>query len=88
MNSDEDMIEFFKSQGYDEINNIDGFGWCAVNRFLFTFGVLNNMSISSVGGRWCFDTKANAMIFYNDLIKNGLNTEMPLIGEDGCTAIK
>ncbi len=88
MVTDDDLKEFFKGQGYEQVEKTDHWGWCGINRYIFTYGVLYNMNQWSVGGRFCFDTKGNALAFYKDLIKDGKAVELPVVGIDGCTAIK
>lgn len=84
----ENITDFFKQQGYERIAYVDGWGWCALNTFMFTWGVLYGMDNGGVKGRYCFYNKGCALLFLADLVKHGQAVELPVVGIDGCTAIK
>ena len=77
------MKEILESYGYEEIRCIDGI-WCGLMRFLYTVGVCHGMDEHSIKGRFCFDTYQNASLF----LKDWDGETPPVIGDDGCTAIK
>lgn len=76
--------EFFASQGYTDIKKWEKYGWCAINRYIFTVGFLIGMDRTGMKGRFCFDTMANAKLF----AENWDGETFPVAGLDGCTAIK
>lgn len=82
------ISEFLVQNGYTHIKYIEGFGWCALKRFMYTVGVLHGLTVGGVTGRFCFDTMDNAKLFLDDLAANGTKAKMPIVGLDGCTAIK
>lgn len=56
----------------------------ALQAFAFTWGLMLNLNGAVYDGRFCFDTLQNAQGFYDDW---DFKT-YPVVGEDGCTAIK
>lgn len=81
---DDAMVEFFKECGYTHIQQIEGRGWCAINRFIYTHGVLFGMDRTFIKGRYCFQDQCGAEGFLLDW--DGIT--VPVVGVDGCTAIK
>ena len=69
--------------GYQGMREIDGMV-CATMRFLFTVGVCYGIDETGYRGRFCFDSYQNAELF----LKDWDGKTLPVIGEDGCTAIK
>ncbi len=55
-----------------------------IQRFIFTYGVILDVKMWSYGGRYCFSDLTSALGFYNEYD----GTQVPIIGKDGCTAIK
>jgi hypothetical protein len=56
----------------------------ALQAFMFTYGVLLDLSPSFYEKRYCFGNLADAKIFWDAFD----GTQVPVIGENGCTAIK
>ncbi len=56
----------------------------ALQPFMFTYGVLNELTPHTYKSRYCFDSLAEAMLFWDKY--DGSQT--PIVGKDGCTAIK
>ena len=79
------MIDYTAAQkDYGSLRNIDG-NLCGLLSQVYTVGVFygideqgNNM------GRFCFDTYQNAELFLQDWDGHTL----PVVGEDGCKAVK
>lgn len=57
---DTEIIEYFKSMGYENIVKIDN-KWCALNRFAFTTGLLVDLNVLGYERRYCFNTWAEAL---------------------------
>jgi hypothetical protein len=57
---------------------------CAVRRFVYTVGVCVDLDESGYRERFCFETTQGAELFLKDW--DGI--EPPVVGEDGCTAVK
>ena len=57
---------------------------CCLERFIFTVGVCFGLKGHYRHGRFCFDTLQNARSF----LCRWDGTSYPIVGEDGCTAIK
>jgi hypothetical protein len=70
--------------GYEHVREIDGLGFVGLSRFIFTVGVLWGLDESGYKGRFCFDTHMDAELF----LREWDGTTYPVVGEDGCTAIK
>ncbi len=81
---EEDPKTFLESQGYFAVREIRGRGWCGLYRFLFTVGVCHGMDWSGLSGRFCFESLPSALNFY----VNWDGITLPVLGENGCTAIK
>lgn len=80
---DHDLERFLLSEGYTNLRDIEGMV-CGCYRFIFTSGVCYGIDFGGLAGRFCFDTKANARLF----LKEWDGIEKPIVGLDGCTAIK
>lgn len=78
------LEEELVAHGYLNLRQIEGWGWCGVLRFMYTHGVCIGLDETGYGGRFCFDTYQNARLFLAEW--DGVT--MPMIGLDGCTAIK
>lgn len=70
-------------EGYTNVREIDGMV-CATHRYIYTVGVCYGIDMTGYRGRFCFDSQQNAELF----LKDWDGQTMPVIGEDGCTAIK
>jgi hypothetical protein len=81
--SDEETIELFRAYGYIDVKKRGG-EFFAISRFIYTYGVLINITEYGYSGRFCFDNLQNAQLFYNDWDFES----QPVVGLDGCTAIK
>ena len=55
-----------------------------IQRFIFTYGVLLDVKPLSYGGRYCFSDLCAAQGF----LRAYDGTQIPVVGEEGCTAIK
>lgn len=77
---------FHEKWGYTDLEIVDG-NLCALSKFIFTWGVIIGLTPAVIGGRYCFDTKQNAVLFYEDYKKSS-GQVVPVVGIDGCTAIK
>jgi hypothetical protein len=75
--------DFFFNLGYREIRLIDG-EYCGLLRFIYTVGVCYGLDETGYRGRFCFDNHLDASLFLADW--DGVT--LPVVGEDGCTAIK
>ena len=78
-----DLEQMLVDNGYQNIREIDGMV-CAAMRFIFTVGVCYGIDQTGYRGRFCFDTYQNAMLFLDEWD----GRTIPVVGEDGCTAIK
>ena len=56
----------------------------ALQPFLFTYGVLLDLTVLSYRGRYCFGSLAEAKVFWDAFD----GSQVPIVGVDGCTAIK
>jgi hypothetical protein len=81
MNSE--FEKFLTEEGYTNVRVIDGV-ICATLRFIYTVGVCYGLDSTGYRGRFCFDSQQNAELF----LKDWDGVSLPVIGEDGCTAIK
>jgi hypothetical protein len=57
-----ELTEILKKEGYTDFKYIESKGLCAINRFMFTHGVLVNLSEIGYARRYCFHTYAEAKI--------------------------
>jgi len=71
-------------QGYTHLRMVGDLGWCGIYRFVFTFGVCISLDRVGYAGRFCFDNLPCAALF----LKEWDGKEFPIVGKDGCTAIK
>lgn len=78
------LAELLLLEGYGNLRELEPVGVCGTYRFLFTVGVCFGLDRSGYRGRFCFDTQADAEAFLNEW--DGLT--YPVIGDDGCIAIK
>jgi hypothetical protein len=69
--------------GYQNMREIDGMV-CATMRFIYTVGVCYGIDATGYRGRFCFESHQCADLF----LKDWDGQTPPVIGEDGCTAIK
>jgi hypothetical protein len=69
---------------YSNLRWLDNMGICGTFRFIFTVGVVYGIDETGYIGRFCFDTEQNARLFLK--YWNGLTR--PIVGVDGCKAIK
>ena len=69
--------------GYSHIREIDGVV-CGLMRFMYTVGVCYGIDAVGYSGRFCFSNHLNAVMF----LQEWDGATPPVIGEDGCTAIK
>ena len=78
-----ELEQMLIDNGYENIREINGMV-CATSRFIFTVGVCYGIDMIGYKGRFCFDNYAFAQLFLEEW--DGVTP--PVIGEDGCTAIK
>jgi len=69
---------------YCEIREVKPDYYCGLYRFLYTVGVCCGLDETGYLNRFCFDTWQNAELF----LKEWDGKTLPVVGEDGCTAIK
>jgi hypothetical protein len=69
--------------GYTYVMEKDGMVY-GLYRFIYTIGVCYGINETGYDGRFCFDSALNALLF----IKEWDGKTKPVVGEDGCTAIK
>ena len=83
-----DAIEFFEGHGYTDIKRMQifqlGDSYVGLRRFMYTCGVCYGLDETGYRGRFCFDSMQNARFFLHEWDGQTL----PVVGEDGCTAIK
>lgn len=70
--------------GYSDLRLVPKFGVCGIIRMMYTTGVCYGLTETGIKGRWCFDSMQNAQLFLRDFDGYAL----PVVGEDGCTALK
>ena len=68
---------------YENVREIDGVVY-GIRRFMYTVGVCGGIDETGYSGRFCFSSHMNATLF----LMNWDGHTLPVIGEDGCTAIK
>ena len=73
-----------KNNQYENVREVIPGFICATHRFLFTCGVCCGLDETGYTNRFCFDTMQNAELFLKDWDGN----TVPVVGEDGCKAIK
>lgn len=78
------LHEILNENGYLHIKYVEGWGWCAIQYFIFTVGVCFGLDETGRAGRFCFADLQSAMSFYQDWD----GTTQPIIGQNGCLAIK
>ena len=76
-------IQHACENGYENVREIDGVV-CGTMRFVYTVGVCYGIDETGYRGRFCFDNHLYALLFLNEW--DGQTP--PIIGEDGCKAIK
>ena len=76
-------IQDATENGYENIRVIDGVV-CGTFRFIYTVGVCYGIDDVGYSGRFCFDNQLSAKLF----LKEWDGETLPVIGEDGCKAIK
>lgn len=82
--SEESWLAFLHEWAFLYPKWIDGVGWCALQRMIFTVAVWHGIGPVTMGGRFCFDSIFSAANFYLDWDGKTL----PVVGVDGCKAIK
>lgn len=79
-----EIMQHARDLGYGRVCVITDRGVCGVFRFMYTVGVCFGIDETGYEGRYCFDTAQNAMLF----LEFWDGRTAPVVGEDGCTAIK
>ncbi len=77
------IIDLAIGEGYTNVRVIDGV-ICATMRFIYTVGVCYGIDSTGYRGRFCFGTQLEADLFLIEW--DGVT--LPVVGEDGCKAIK
>lgn len=81
----DEKIKLLESDGYFDLRHIEGVGICGLFRYMFTIGVLINITLERpYEVRFCFRDLLSARSFFNEWDGDTI----PTIGQDGCTAIK
>jgi hypothetical protein len=81
--SPNDNLQHANENGYENAREIDGVV-CGIMRFMYTVGVCYGIDKTGYSGRFCFSSYMDATLF----LKEWDGQTPPVIGEDGCTAIK
>lgn len=77
------LFSLLDSMGYTHIREVNGLV-CGCRRYFYTVGVCIGLDEYGMSGRYCFDDMLSAALFIRDW--DGVTP--PVVGEDGCTAIK
>jgi hypothetical protein len=56
-----DLFDFLSSEGYFEIRQIPGRGYCGLHRMLFTVGIFYGMDAIGYKGRYCYPDLRSAI---------------------------
>ena len=75
---------FLKSQHYTNITILEDDNVCAIMASLFTWDVCYGVDYEGCKGRFCFNNLVDARKF----LKEWDGVTHPVVGENGCTAIK
>jgi len=84
MESIEEMTAILVDEGYSNIRYIEGVGYCGLHPYLYTWGLCWTLDEVGYAGRFCFSDLCSALGF----LESWDGATYPVIGEDGCTAIK
>jgi hypothetical protein len=57
----EQLEKFFKELGFEGVKYIQGKGYCGVQKYAFTYGLVYNIDITGYQGRYCYPNKFNAL---------------------------
>lgn len=55
-----ELLQVFKENDYFDVRFIEGVGYCALQRFIFTVGLVVNIDPVGYEGRYCFKHLADA----------------------------
>ena len=80
---DKELLQTLTDNCYSDICIRNG-EVCGILRFVFTYGVCVGLDMIGYRCRFCFDTEQNAKLFLSEWD----GSYLPVVGEDGCTAIK
>lgn len=78
------LQDILDQNGYVDVREVENWGVCGIQRFLYTCGICYGMDEGGIKGRFCFSTMQNAQLFLRDW--DGI--ALPEVGVDGCTAVK
>lgn len=67
----EDLKQFLENNGYFSLKEISGRGVCGLHRFLFTVGLVHNLTKEGYGGRYCYKDPFQAALALNTWDGNG-----------------
>lgn len=80
-----EKIDLLEECGYFDLRYIDGIGICGLCRYIFTVGVLINITLENpYDVRFCFKDLLHARSF----LKEWDGNTIPVVGKAGCVAIK
>lgn len=81
--ADQRLVSQLMLHGYQNLRLVNG-RWCGTQRFIYTVGVVLGLDETGYTNRFCFDTEQNAALF----LKDWDGSTLPVVGDDGCKAIK
>ena len=80
----QEIMTIAQREGYIGVCWIRDRGVCGILRQAYSVGVFYGLCESGYDGRFCFNTELNALLF----LKDWDGVTLPVIGVDGCKAIK
>lgn len=81
---DFDFLKEVEKEGYFNIRYVPHAGYCGLHRYIYTIGICIGLNTVGFNERFCFDSLLGAKSFL-DTWDGETN---PVVGQDGCTAIK
>jgi hypothetical protein len=78
-----DLIIHLYKEGYTNLKMVNN-QLCGIKEFIFTFGVCCDMDKHGYRYRFCFSDKKYAL----DFLDSWDGETLPMVGVNGCTAIK
>jgi hypothetical protein len=61
-----DLKAYLETEGYYEIREIPGRGFCGLRKFIFTTGLVIGMDEDRYYGRYCYSNEADALKALNE----------------------
>jgi len=62
----EELKTLLEKDGYFNIREIEGRGVCAIQKFMFTFGLVYSIDLNGYKGRWCYGDHREALVAINE----------------------